>query len=71
MVKLIEDMHSVSFLLNVQTNAWCIVTLVNKFGAGVVEVKKRTGIEKTASSGKTSNSKKYLLSTEGYNLRDT
>ena len=64
-VKLIEDLHSLSFLLNVQTNSWCIFTLVNKFGAGVVEVKKSTGIEKTTSAGKTCNSKKYLLSTEG------
>jgi len=70
MVKLIEDLHSVSFLLNVQTNSWCIFTLVNKFGAGVVEVKKSTGIEKTTSAGKTCNSKKYLLSTEGRNWRD-
>jgi hypothetical protein len=42
-VKLIEDLHSVSCLLNAQSNAWRYVASVNKYGAGVVEVKKSIG----------------------------
>jgi hypothetical protein len=52
-------------------NAWCFVSLVNKYGAGVVEVKKSTGIEKTTFAGKTCNSKKCLMSIEGHKLRGT
>jgi F0F1-type ATP synthase assembly protein I len=58
-VKLIEDLHSVSCLLNVQSDAWIVVTLIIKYGAGVVEVKKSTGIEKTTFASKTCNSEKY------------
>lgn len=60
--ELFEDLHFVSCLLNVQTNAWCFASLVNKYGAGMVEVKKSIGIEKTVFAGKTCSSKKYLLS---------